>query len=465
MKLKINTIRLLFLIILIICTTNCTRDKIKNYFKIREYLDTIQIINTHEHQRNPYDFSTDEYNFYHILNLSSYLKADLVSAGAPQLSLDIIEKHNLDELWDMYGPYLQFSSNTTFYHQFLYGFQVLYDFEDITFTRDNIQSLSPEIAKNYSDYDSWFDTAFKKAGFSIMFVDQYWNKFNAIIDHEHFALVLNIGDLVTCIKNRPSVLKDASNIQDVVFKRAKEENFTIGSLDDYLAYADHIFHQFLDHQVVCVKNSLAYGRTLKYGDVPYRRAKKLFARKSSSLNESERKELQDFMFHWVIKKSIKYDLPIQIHTGYLAGSGNTLENSRPIKLNNLFLRYPKAKFVLFHGGYPWMGEFIALGKMFPNVFLDLVWLPQISREAAIRALHEMLDCVPYNKIFWGGDCHLIEESVGSLQIGKEVVSQVLAERINKGLITEDTAYDIARRIFRENAIDVFKLKGKLGKDI
>jgi hypothetical protein len=108
-----------------------------------------------------------------------------------------------------------------------------------------------------------------------------------------------------------------------------------------------------------------------------------------------------------------------------------------------------------------MGEYIALGKIFPNVFLDLVFLPQISKEAAIRTLHEILDCIPYNKIFWGGDCRIIEESVGSLQIAKEVILQVLIERLDKGLISEKIALDIVSRIFRENAIEVFKLKEKL----
>jgi len=70
----------------------------------------------------------------------------------------------------------------------------------------------------------------------------------------------------------------------------------------------------------------------------------------------------------------------------LAGNGNTLANSKPVKLNNLFLRYDEAKFVLFHGGFPWTGEFISLGKMFPNVYLDIVWLPQISKQRAIRPL-------------------------------------------------------------------------------
>jgi predicted TIM-barrel fold metal-dependent hydrolase len=170
------------------------------------------------------------------------------------------------------------------------------------------------------------------------------------------------------------------------------------------------------------------------------------------------------MFHRIIQKAIEYDLPIQIHTGYLAGNGNMLGNGQPVKLNNLFLMYPKAKFILFHGGFPWTGEFAALGKMFPNVYLDLVWLPQISREEAVKALDVMLDCVPYNKIFWGGDCGLIEESAGSLEFGKDVVANVLAGRVNRGLLTENVAMEIIDRIFRENAVEVFSLEEKFKKE-
>jgi len=175
-----------------------------------------------------------------------------------------------------------------------------------------------------------------------------------------------------------------------------------------------------------VKNSMAYSRSLDYEDVSYEVARDLFNKPSANLSGEEAKKIQDFMFHWIIQKSIEYDLPIQIHTGYLAGNGNVLDNGKPVKLNNLFLKYPNAKFVLFHGGYPWTGEYAAFGKMFPNVYLDIVWLPQISREEAVHALDEMFDCVPYNKFFWGGDCAFIEESTGSLEFGKEVVAEVLS---------------------------------------
>jgi len=471
MQSKISLLRLILLFIFIFCTVNCSLKRATNHSELKEYINTINIIDTHEHQHNPADFPTQNHNFYYLLNVGYYLKADLVSAGASGISLNILENHNniknrnLDELWDIYGQYLNYSCNTTFYRQFLLGFKFLYDFDDFYFTKENIQFLSAEIEKNYNNYESWFDTAFKKAGYSIMFIDQYWNTLNTNINKNYYALVFNIGELVTSISSRPNAVKDDSKIQNVVFRKAKAENFTIKTLDDYLTYADHIFHQFLDQQMVCIKNALAYTRSLKFEDVSYERAKSLFAKKSSELNEHEKKELQDFMFHWIIKKSIEFDLPIQIHTGYLAGNGNTLENSRPTKLNNLFIRYPKAKFILFHGGYPWTGEYIALGKMFPNVYLDLVWLPQISREAAIRSLHEILDCVPYNKIFWGGDSFLIEESVGSLQMAKEVIFQVLSERLDKGYMTEEIAQDIALKIFRENAIKEFKLNERLGRDL
>jgi hypothetical protein len=96
-----------------------------------------------------------------------------------------------------------------------------------------------------------------------------------------------------------------------------------------------------------------------------------------------------------------------------------------------------------------------MAKMFPNVYLDLVWLPQISKQQAISALDVMLDCVPCNKFCWGGDCHFIEESAGSLEFGKDVVSEVLANRVKRGLMTEEVAINILERIFRINAMEIF----------
>lgn len=59
---------------------------------------------------------------------------------------------------------------------------------------------------------------------------------------------------------------------------------------------------------------------------------------------------------------------------------------------------------------------------------------------------------------------MIEESAGSLEFAKDVVSEVLAKRVARGLLTEDLALEIVDRIFRENAIGFFNLNDKLGKE-
>lgn len=454
----------IFVLIIIIFTglsISCANTKSTTFEQLKEYIDTIKVVNTHEHQRWYPQYDGHDINFYILLN-HSYLQADLVSAGAPRFDTESINEGDLDALWETYGRSLDFSRNTSYYSHFLKGFNILYGYNDPYFTKEGIRSLSEKITANYKDRDEWYAEAFEKAGFEIMFVDQYWAPFNTDLDPRYYALVFNINNLVTASTQRTVKYREDAPLSVNLYKLADHEGYSIKTLDDYLAFAEHIFKKFLDHNVVCLKNSMAYGRTLYYEDVPYEEAKALFSRNSSALSLEDKKALEDFMFHWICEKSIELDLPIQIHTGYLAGNGNNLENGRPTKLNNLFLKYRNARFSLFHGGYPWVGEFAALGKMFPNVYLDLVWLPQISREAAVRGLDEMLDCMPYNKFFWGGDCHFIEESTGSLEFGKDVVAEVLAKRVERGLLTEDVAKDIALKIFRDNAIQFFKLQQKLG---
>ena len=80
----------------------------------------------------------------------------------------------------------------------------------------------------------------------------------------------------------------------------------------------------------------------------------------------------------IIRQAIEYRRPIQIHTGLQEGTGNVVTNSRPTHLINLFIRYPDARFDLFHAGYPYHHELAALAKNFANVYADLCWVPIIS---------------------------------------------------------------------------------------
>ena len=459
-KSKISSIFMLPLLAMSTLFMNqCDINEEAVYRRIRDHADQVKVINTHEHQHWPEEFGDYHFRFYHLI-AASYLASDVSSAGANGYDWDLMDSLSLDELWDVYGKALDYTRSTSYYSQLVRGFQKQYGFDDLYFTKENIAGLSIRIEDNYKNYKTWFDEAFNRAGFELMFLDQFWKPFNTDIDDKYFALAFQIGPLVSESSNKP---EKGSELRSI-YKEASIEGYEINNMDNYLEYCDHLFKKNIEKKAVCLKNSQAYSRTLYYEDVPYEEARILYDKPSSRLTPSEAKKIEDFMFHWIIQKSVEYDLPVQIHTGYLAGNGNVLDNGQPIKLNNLFLKYREAEFVLFHGGFPWTGEIAALGKMFPNVYIDLVWLPQISREEAVHAFDVMLDCVPYNKFFWGGDCGLIEESTGSLGFAKDVVSEVLANRVERGLLTEDVALKIMDRIFRENAIEIFQLEKRLGRE-
>jgi uncharacterized protein len=426
----------------------------KPYDKLKSYLDKIRVVDTHEHHFFDGSLTSRESGFFRD---SFYFICDMVSSGMPLPEKDpLILTKPADELWETVGDYYNFSRATSYHAQLMYGFKKLYGIDKNFLTREDIIDLEGRVRANYRNYyNEWFDTAFKICNFEVMFVDQYWDHFNVYYDTAHFALVFRINSLITHIASAAS---DKKITDPSLLRMLKSDPITVSSIDDYIAAGESALKLNLEHNALCLKNALAYERSIDFDYITYEEAKKLFVKKNPDTSDS--KKLQDFMFHWLIQKSIELNLPVQIHTGYLHHNNKQLDNGQPMKLLPLFLRYPEATFVIFHGGYPWTSEFVALAKHFRNVYVDIVWLPAITRTVAIRTLHEILDCIPYNKISWGGDVGTIEESAGALELAKEVVATVLSERIEKGWMEEDMAKEIARRIFRENAIEIYRLETK-----
>jgi hypothetical protein len=431
------------------------------YNSLKIYIDSLKVIDTHQHQRLGPILRGGKVNFYTMLSATG-LRTDLVSAGSPGLDADMIARSDLDSLWAVYGVFLDHCRNTSYYDQVVNGFRILYDMNEPYFTRDNIEKLSAQLAQNYENPQSWYREAFKKASLELMLNDQWWDQYKVHTDFESHVLVMRIDMYMVSIAHRAEFESPDADTLSNPFYQARQEDFEILSLDDYLAFADRWFATFVERGAVCAKTANAYHRSIDYRKVTKEEASWLFARPSEALTPGERKRLEDYMFFWCVDKCAEYGLPLQIHTGYLAGNSRSLENGRPMKLLDVFQAFPQGQFSLFHGGFPWYQEIGAIAKSYPNVYVDLVWLPQISREAAVSALHQWLDCVPYTKFFWGGDCTSIEDAVGSLECGRDVVGQVLAERVSAGRMNMALAREIARAIFRDNAIRFFKLEEKLG---
>jgi len=92
-------------------------------------------------------------------------------------------------------------------------------------------------------------------------------------------------------------------------------------------------------------------------------------------------------------------------------------------------------------------------------FLNLCWNHIITPERAKAQLSELLKCVSVDKIFaFGGDTKYPELVISHLEMAKENCALVLAEKVLNGFFSYDEAVAFARRIFRTNLIEFYKLK-------
>jgi predicted TIM-barrel fold metal-dependent hydrolase len=220
-----------------------------------------------------------------------------------------------------------------------------------------------------------------------------------------------------------------------------------------------------------IKTPMAYWRTLYIEDVKYKTAKELYEKAMRKYFRAKAKnkkkdgaelelprKLEDYMLHVLLGAANESNFIIQIHTGIQEGMHHNLEYSNPMLLRNLFTKYPDLTFDLFHMGYPYERELIVLAKTHANVYIDMCWAHIISPFASRNAFYEMLDVLPYTKIFgFGGDYVFFDGVAGHLTLAKQDICTVLAQKICSGECGIDLAEKILQAVLHDNAKRVFKL--------
>jgi predicted TIM-barrel fold metal-dependent hydrolase len=178
------------------------------------------------------------------------------------------------------------------------------------------------------------------------------------------------------------------------------------------------------------------------------------------LSDAEVKEFEDYVLWQLVALSAKLDLPFQFHTGHAR-----IQGSNPMNLVELIEANPRTKFVLFHGGYPWVGETGAIMQRHAShVWVDSVWLPTISYTMAKRAYQEWLETMPSNRLLWGADAHHAEGIYAATETTRRCLSEALAEKVERGELREADALRIGRQVMRDNALELFpRLKARLWK--
>jgi uncharacterized protein len=439
--------------------------------RMTEVVGAIRLVDTHEHLLSEEERNRAALDFSYLF--PHYGSSDLVSAGMPPALLEAVRMGarpvlserltrtwwmrktppliapsrpdlSPQERWKALEPFWGHTRTTGYGTCLRIAMRDLFGVEDLNAATH--ERLSEAITA--SRRAGWYRHVLKdKAHIELGIQDD----FRTAVDRELFVPVVRL-DHFACASSRADL-------------RAIEADtgLAVHGLDDLVAAMQAAFDRYRAEGAVGVKIGVAYRRGIRFEKTARADAERAFNRLFGHLGEGpsweEARPLQDYMFHQIVRAAVERDLPIQIHTGLQEGNGNLLENSNPRHLAGLCLEYGRARIDLFHGGYPYMGEALALAKNFPGVHLDLCWLYIISPSAAARLLHEAIETVPANKIFaFGGDFIIPEGSYGHSVMARRVVSRVLAGKVEDGWLTEEEAAGLARKILRENAAAFFRLK-------
>ena len=436
-----------------------TRDT-ATYRRIKAHLDSVPAIDTHDHlwpfERLPGYVETDRgrgMNLAALWRNSYFTGFNRVTPWKPGGSFD--------EWWPQGKNDFTNARATSVYRYQQIAFQDLYGVDFDRMTDEQARDLNGRIFENYRDQRWLYHVVTERANIELMFNDPYWARLDFRIYYPFGVLVFNVTSLVRGFHPAEYKKPDAAYNQfDDPYAFAAERKLPMTSLDDYLALLDRMFQEAKKADAVCLKHTLAYQRTLLFENVAKDRAARIFGRPAKELSPEEIKAFEDFIMWRLVELAAKHDIPFQMHTGH-----GKLQGSSPMLLLEMIQANPKTKFILFHGGYPWVGETGAIGMRHrSHVWIDSVWLPTLSYTMAKRAFHEWLETVPSDHIMWGADCNHAEGIYGATELTRRCLAEVLAEKVDAHDITEETALHIGRQILRDNALTLFpQLKDRLWK--
>lgn len=415
---------------------------------IKAAVDAIRVIDTHEHQeeesgrlRRPLDF---------VSLFAHYAVDDFISTGMTEADWQRCDSPDtpLDEKWRLFEPVYHAARNTAYVKAVEIAIRDLYNIDRldghtaIQLTQRIDEQNKPGIVKYIFQERAGIDLAQVNAIDGPMYR----------VESDRSLFMQDIGIM--------SLLSWPLPIEQL----ERESGVTIKSFKDYGQAIEALFDRFAPC-ADAVKQQSAYWRAQYFGEVTDADAERVFdaaAKDPKAVSEAEQTVIQDWALHRCLQLCTEHDLPMKIHTGYKAGRNYMdLDHIHPARLTNLFIKYPKARFDLFHISYPYQEELLALAKHFTNVYVDMCWAWIIDPLASRRFLKQFIAAVPASKLFaFGGDYIIAEPIYGHLRIARDQIALGLTELFDEGYLSVPQAVDIAGRILRQNAIEVFHIDQK-----
>lgn len=425
------------------------RSQAESYEALREYCETVPIVDCHDHSAECGPTYADPIQVV----IAGYFHSDVHSASSDE-AIEILEDIDLplDARWPVLENAWARTKHTGYAQVTRRVLKHFYDEDDLTLEallrmQSKLMDLSdPQVFEDILDeakieariLDVWPDVAKVLDGTLELTPRGY--------------LAISLPGYHRC--------RSYEDIQQLV----KPLGRWITSLDEYIAVCREIFEGYKAFGAVTFKDQSAYTRTLDYGNPTWAEAEAVFnwiiedPRRCASYPDGL-KPLDDYLFHTFMRMARDLDLPVQIHTGHMAGIRNDIVKTNAVGLTKVIELHRDVRFDLFHANWPYGGELLYLGKNYPNVSLDFCWTNIIDPLYSQQMFRRVLSSVPHGKVHgYGSDFSgSVERAWAHAQIARDNIAIALAEMVEIGYMGLDEAKQVAYDWLYGNAKAFFRL--------
>lgn len=402
-------------------------------------LEEIKTVDCHSHtylRRTYY-----ETGGFDLFSLMSYFQRDIDSTAGEA----VYQGAKTDEeRWLRLRAVLGKSRNVSYWRHNLVVYQKLFGLKEGELTDENWKPVNEAIRQKSQD-PSWYNHVTKdvcKLETQVRNIPWFedW-------EQEYFTAILR--------------MESALKLHETKTRQELERylDVSIDSLKKAKEALQNLAQRYLEQGAVGIKLAHAYERTLHSIPVAEKNAAQIFDRalRGDSLAGEEIKKLQDHIIFYLAELAQEMKLVFQIHTGVQTNWGD-IPDSDPLLLIPLLRTFPGVRFDLFHAGYPYSRMLGMLGKHYPNVWLNMAWMYVISIAASRQVLFEWFDLVPgYRILGFGSDVHFPEMIYGHLEMARSCVADVLTAKVDCDFLSEEEAFSLSRKMFRDNAMELYGL--------
>lgn len=431
------------------------RGNAKCYDELRAYCETVPLVDCHDHSGECGPAYTDALQML----VGGYFHSDILSASSDEALAVIQDKERaLEARWPVFERAWQ---RTRFTGYGMVTRRVLKHFYGEEFlTLEALHRIQDKLI-DLTDATT-FDRILEEANIAVRILD-IWPDVNKVLDGS--LKLTPRGRLAISLPSYHAV-RSYEDVQQKVAPLGRH----VTSLDEYLEACREIFEGHKAYGVVTFKDQSAYSRPINYGNPTRAEAETVFnwfmedPRRSAAYPDLDSvsggvRPLDDYLFHAFMRMARDLDLPVQIHTGHMAGIRNDIVKTNAAGLTRVIELHRDVRFDLFHANWPYSDALIYLGKNFPNVALDFCWTNIIDPVYSQRVFKQALSAVPHGKLHGYGSDYggSPERAWAHAQIARDNVAIALSDMVALEYLDLDEAKEVAHAWLFGNANAFFRL--------